>query len=192
MSWQTFNLIDICEINIGKTPSRSNMKYWKDGTEPWLSIADMSVAQNIKYTKEKITLAAVKETNIKLVQPNTVLLSYKLSVGKVGISDMPLYTNEAIAALPIKNKNLVDTRYLIHALKNINFYLGAERAAKGVTLNKEKLKTVKIKLPNLEEQIKIAYLLDQIYAIELQHDLAKQQLKNLYASAWHQIKKNHE
>ena len=144
MSWQLVKLEEVCEINIGKTPSRSNLEYWKDGTDFWLSIADMSVGENIISTKEKITKKAINDSRIKLVNPNTILLSYKLSVGKVGISQYPLYTNEAIAALPIKNPKQLDTRYLLHVLKNVDFHKEADRAAKGLTLNKDKLKKIEI------------------------------------------------
>ena len=165
-------LEEICEINIGKTPSRNNLEYWKDGTDYWLSIADMSTGENIISTKEKITKKAINDSRIKLVKPNTILLSYKLSVGKVGISQFSLYTNEAIAALPIKNSKQLDTRYLLNVLKNIDFYKDADRAAKGLTLNKDKLKKIEIPLPSLAEQKRIAAILDKANEIKAKRELA--------------------
>ena len=182
MSWQLVKLEEVCEINIGKTPSRSNLEYWKDGTDFWLSIADMSVGENIISTKEKITKKAINDSRIKLVNPNTILLSYKLSVGKVGISQYPLYTNEAIAALPIKNPKQLDTRYLLHVLKNVDFHKEADRAAKGLTLNKDKLKKIEIPLPSLTNQRLIAAILDKANEIEANRKLALTKLDKLAQS----------
>ncbi len=184
MSWQTVKLGEVCEINIGKTPSRHNMEYWNDGTEYWLSIADMSIGENIVSTKEKITRKAIDDSRIKLVNPNTILLSYKLSVGKVGISKLPLYTNEAIAALPIKNPKLLDTRYLLHVLKNVDFYKNADRAAKGLTLNKEKLKEIEFQLPPLAEQERIAKILDKANEIKFKRELTLAKLDELVHSTF--------
>ena len=160
MKWPVKKLSEICEINIGRTPSRSNANYWKNGEYAWLSISDMTRAVDIVETKEKISNLAISECNCKLVPINTVLLSFKLSIGKVGINKIPLYTNEAIAALPIKQTKILSNRFLFHALKNTNFTEGVDRAAKGLTLNKEKLKEVKIPFPPLAEQQRIAALLD--------------------------------
>ncbi len=160
MNWPVKNLNELCDINIGRTPSRSNIEYWKNGEHAWLSISDMTRAVDIIDTKEKISSAAINECNCKKIPVNTVLLSFKLSIGKVGINKIPLYTNEAIAALPIKKKDLLHDRFLFHALKNTNFSEGVDRAAKGLTLNKEKLKEIKIPLPPFAEQQRIAELLD--------------------------------
>lgn len=160
MNWPVKNLNELCDINIGRTPSRSNIEYWKNGEHAWLSISDMTRAVDIIDTKEKISSAAINECNCKIIPVNTVLLSFKLSIGKVGINKIPLYTNEAIAALPIKKKDLLHDRFLFHALKNTNFSEGVDRAAKGLTLNKEKLKEIKIPLPPFAEQQRIAELLD--------------------------------
>ena len=92
----------VCEIKIGGTPSRKNMAYFS-GTHLWVSIAEMN-GQIITDTKEKITDAGVKDSNVKLIPKGTTLLSFKLSIGKTAIAGTDLYTNEAIAALIPKNK----------------------------------------------------------------------------------------
>jgi len=156
MTWPVKTLDEVCDINIGRTPSRANNTYWENGTHHWLSIADMSQGVEITDTKEKITESAVKACNCKIVSANTVLMSFKLSIGKLGINKIPLYTNEAIAALPIKDERLLHQRYLLHYLKTVDFAKGVDRAAKGLTLNKEKLKQINIVLPPLAEQRRIA------------------------------------
>lgn len=157
---KTVYLESVCEINIGKTPSRSEPRYWGEG-QPWLSIADMNQGSKIQTTKEQITDIAVIETGIKQVKSGTVLYSFKLSIGKIGIAKKDLYTNEAIAALPIKNLNELDSKYLIYALGQMKFGETSDRAAMGMTLNKKKLAKLKIPLPPLPEQKRIAAILDK-------------------------------
>ena len=159
MRWPLVRLEEICEVSIGRTPSRSNSSYW-EGEEPWLSISDMNQGKTLIETKEGITSKAIKECNMKIIVPGTVLFSFKLSIGKVGRASIPMYTNEAIASLPIKDENLIDPIYLMYYLKEIAPKLTSDRAAMGATLNKQKLKEIKISLPPLDEQRRIAKELD--------------------------------
>ena len=142
---------DICEVNIGRTPARENREYWGVGF-PWLSIADMNQGRVLSKTKEQITQRAVVETRMQPAPTGTVLLSFKLSIGKVGIAATPLFTNEAIAALPIKDPTKLIPEFLFWALQSIDLTAGQDRAAMGLTLNKAKLLTLQIPLPPLKEQ----------------------------------------
>ncbi|WP_240494335.1 restriction endonuclease subunit S [Pantoea sp. 1.19] len=171
MSWPMVKLIDVCEINIGKTPSRSNSKYWGNGHR-WLSIADMNQGKWISNTKEQITDLAIKESGIKKVPANTVLFSFKLSIGKVCLSETDIYTNEAIAALPIKNKSQLDTIYLSHVMKTLVFSDMTDNAVMGATLNKKKLADIRIPLPSIEEQKRIAAILDKADSIRQNREQA--------------------
>ncbi|ULP49823.1 restriction endonuclease subunit S [Mycolicibacter virginiensis] len=148
---------ELCEINVGRTPSRNNAEFWGDG-EPWLSIADMNQGLMVQRTKEQITRIAANQG--KQVVPGTVLLSFKLSIGKVAIAGVPLYTNEAIAALPIKDDRKLLPGYLLRALEAMDLSTGANRAAMGATLNKATLQQFRIPLPGLPEQRRIAAILD--------------------------------
>lgn len=135
---------------------------WGDD-EPWVSIADMNQGLMINWTKERLsTTGAVKG---KLVLPGTVLLSFKLSIGKVARAAVPLYTNEAIAALPIKDPTSVDAAYLMRALQAQDLSSGSNRAAMGATLNKASLRSIRIPLPPLDDQRRIAAILDKADAI---------------------------
>lgn len=160
MSFPLIKLGDLFEIQIGKTPSRANQNYWTHGLYNWLSIADMNQGKYLDRTKEKINDLAVKESNIKLIPENTVVLSYKLSIGKVGITKKSMFTNEAIASLIPLNNN-IDINFLYWALQHIDLMANTDRAAMGQTLNKAKLKEIKIPLPPLSEQKRIADILDK-------------------------------
>jgi type I restriction enzyme S subunit len=155
-------LADLCEVNVGRTPSRSDSRYWGQG-QPWLSIGDMGQGRRISRTKEQIS--SLGAAGGRQVKPGTVLLSFKLSIGKVAIAGIPLYTNEAIAALPIKDINRLDPLYLMRALEALDLSGGANRAAMGATLNKRMLAGIEVPVPSLEEQRRIAAILDQADAL---------------------------
>lgn len=154
----------ICNIEIGRTPSRNQPKYWGNGYS-WLSIADMKNFKFLSETKEQVTDLAIRECNMKLVSQGTLLFSFKLSVGKVGIASKDLFTNEAIAALKIKSEKEVYQPFLYHALGALKFEGKGDRAVKGITLNKAKLRELLIPLPPLPEQKRIAEILDKADAL---------------------------
>lgn len=163
-AWPSVALGDLCEIKIGRTPSRSRADFWGDG-HPWLSIADMNQGRFLSHTKESITPLAVRDAGCKAVESGTVLLSFKLSIGKVGIAKRPLFTNEAIAGLPIVRPDLVNSGYLYWALRSMDVSVGFNRAAMGATLNKGALQRLQILLPPLSQQQPIAAVLDQADAL---------------------------
>ena len=164
--WILKPLSELCEIVIGRTPSRSKPEYWGKGYE-WLSISDMNEKKYISVTKETITDEGASLCKDKLLSINTVVFSFKLSIGKVSILDAPMYTNEAIVGLPIKDPSLLYTDYLYYVLKTLDVSSKTDRAVMGATLNKKKLEQVKIPLPPLEEQKRIAKILDK--ADEIRH-----------------------
>ena len=178
MSFELKALKDICTIQIGKTPSRHENDYWRDGTHAWLSIADMNQGRYLTKTKECITDLGVNASNIKLIPKNTLVLSYKLSIGKVGITQKPMYTNEAIASLTELDSQ-VDINYLYWALQHIDLLENADRAAMGKTLNKAKLSEVKIPLPPLVEQRRIVSILDQADELRQKRQQAIEKLDQL-------------
>lgn len=161
---KTFLLGDICKIEIGRTPARANPLFW-GGKHPWLSISDMGKCRDIHTTKEGITDLGTETFNGRIVKPGTLLFSFKLSIGKIGIARVPLYTNEAIAALHIKDRLLACEEYLYYALQGLNFDTETDRAVMGKTLNKKKLAQINIPLPPLEEQKRIAAILDKADAV---------------------------
>ena len=159
MEW--VKLGDVTEINIGKTPDRKNTNYWGQGNI-WVSISDMN-SKYISNSKEEITDLAVSESNIKIIPENTVIMSFKLTIGKVAITEIPLFTNEAIASFKI-DENLIP-EYLYYVLRFIDYDKYVDRAAKGKTLNKKKLNQIKIPVCSLQEQNKIIDNLRKIESI---------------------------
>lgn len=154
---------DVFDLQMGKTPSRKNPLYWRDGNHDWVSIADLgSFGKYVGKTKERINDFAVKESGIKLTPANTVLMSFKLSLGKTSITTEPVYTNEAIMAFINKGLYPVDTSFMYHQCRSKDWAAGTNAAVMGKTLNKRTLGQSVIFLPSLEEQEDIAAKLDFI------------------------------
>lgn len=153
-------LEDICDIQIGKTPPRSVSHYW-NGSLPWATIRDFSDGRVITKTKNKITDEGARKSGSKMIPKGTLLLSFKLSLGKRAFSGCDMFTNEAIAALQPKGDKEVFPNYLYWYLGHVDYDRLVDRAAKGKTLNKEKLKRIKISLPPLDDQKRIAEILDK-------------------------------
>jgi type I restriction enzyme S subunit len=145
-------LSEICKINIGGTPRRDNLDYWNNGNNIWVSIRELN-DNIITDSTEKITDLGVKESNVKLIPKDTILFSFKLSIGKIAISGCDLYTNEAIAGLIIL-ENQVIMKYLYYILKEINTF-SSKGCIGGGSLNKESLSKIKIPVPSIERQKEI-------------------------------------
>ena len=176
-------LQQICDIQIGKTPSRSVPEYW-GGDLPWATISDFAAGRIVTTTKEKITKIGAGKSGSKCIPRGTLLLSFKLSIGKRAISGCDLFTNEAIAALHILDHDAVDRDYLYWVLGSIDYGRLVDRAAKGKTLNKAKLKLIRIPLPPLAEQKRIAGILDAADALRAKRREALAQLDTLLQSTF--------
>lgn len=128
-NWQTKRLGELCNIQIGKTPPRRVTQYWGEG-QPWVKVSELN-GQEITKTEEEITDIAVKNLYCKKVPKGSVLYSFKLSIGKLGIAGVDLYTNEAIAALIVKNKQVLDPKFLFYTLPLVQYEKFTSGAAKG-------------------------------------------------------------
>ena len=148
-------LSKICkEPMLGATPPRNDRECWK-GENLWVSIADMT-QKYIADTNEKITDKGVKTSSVKKLPKDTLLFSFKLSIGKVAFAGKTLYTNEAIVGLVPKDKqDKYMSKYLYYILPLIDYTPYAQRATKGITLNKESIGDVEIPIPSFEIRKKI-------------------------------------
>lgn len=133
--WRKFKIADVFRLEMGKTPSRKELSLWENGTIPWVSISDMGQSDNIKCTKEMLSLDTITKCNIPIVPVGVVIMSFKLSIGKTAIANTPLTTNEAIMAFYPKETNFIFNRFLLYLLRNLNWK--GNRAVKGITINKK-------------------------------------------------------
>ena len=161
--WKKVKLGDVFNLQMGKTPLRENKLYWNKGKYNWISISDMNFSEKYLFsTKEKISDIAIKESGIKLIPKNTVIISFKLSIGKVKIVNEDIYSNEAIMAFIPKENFFIDKNFLYYCLKSLKWNEGINKAVKGLTLNKNLIAQKEIFLPDLTIQKKISNNLDSI------------------------------
>ena len=170
-------LDEVFNLQMGKTPSRNNTDYWINGQYDWISIADLGGYQKyVGKTKEKISALAVQESGIKSVPANTVIMSFKLSLGKTAITKNPVYTNEAIMAFIPTGRYDVLPDYFYYLFSARDWTKGTNRAVMGTTLNKATLGAISIEVPPLDEQRCIAATLDKVTDLISKH---RQQLDKL-------------
>ena len=156
--WISTRVKNALVFDIGGTPSRNKMEYF-DGDNLWVSIADLNNQDLITDTNEKITDEAIEDSNCKLIPKDSLLFSFKLSVGHLAFAGSNLYTNEAIAAF--RPSNRLNVRFLKYLLQ-IEFESNANTNIYGAYLfNKETLGAAKIVFPDdSKEQTAIANYLD--------------------------------
>ncbi len=126
------------KIIMGFTPDRSDDAFWFGGKHTWLTISDLGDEMYVSKSKENITDLAIKPQ--KLLPKDTLLFSFKLSIGKVAITEKPLFTNEAIAGLIVEDP--IIRKYLYYILPKIDYE--TNRATKGETLNKDTVEDLEI------------------------------------------------
>ena len=156
-NWCWCRFSNIVSMTIGKTPARGEQTYWINGKYNWVSISDMVDGGTISTTKEKVSDLAVKEIfSAPISEKGSLLMSFKLSIGKTSILDIDAYHNEAIITIrPVIDKEYAMRNYLFKVLPLIANLGDSKDAIKGKTLNSKSLANLLIPLPPLQEQQRI-------------------------------------
>lgn len=176
-------LEELFDLQMGKTPARNNPRYWGTTDNKWISIADLSkCGKYIKETKEYLSDVAIAESGISQIPANTVIMSFKLSIGKTAITYEPMYSNEAI--MSFRDKHFVDLlpEYIYYLLVAHNWDEGTNKAVMGKTLNKATLSKVKVHIHPLEKQEKIVSILNKLTDAIQEHQQQLQKLDELIKS----------
>ena len=156
-NWCWCRFSNIVSMTIGKTPARGEQTYWINGKYNWVSISDMVDGGTISTTKEKVSDLAVKEIfSAPISEKGSLLMGFKLSIGKTSILDIDAYHNEAIITIrPVIDKEYAMRNYLFKVLPLIANLGESKDAIKGKTLNSKSLANLLIPLPPLQEQQRI-------------------------------------
>jgi len=184
--WEVVRLGDIVNFKIGRTPPRKNKDYWTNAKYFWVSISDMK-NRYINNTSEMVSEKAHKEIfKEKLTPAGTLLMSFKLTIGRTAILNVDAYHNEAIISIyPKENKVLKE--FLFYYLPAVDYSNLQDKAIKGNTLNTSKLNKIPIPLPPLDEQQKIANILTTIDHKIQAEEKKKQALQNLFKTLLQQL-----
>ena len=178
----SYRLDQLFELQMGKTPARANPSYW-NGTNKWVSISDLSgYDKYVTDTKECISDLGVSESGIKVVPKNTVIMSFKLSIGKTAITTEDVYTNEAIMAFIDKGVCKINTDYLYYLFSGTDWNKGTNKAVLGLTLNKATLSKKEIDIPDLHTQNEVVKKLDALSNVIQLQKLSLDKLDELIKS----------
>jgi type I restriction enzyme S subunit len=184
MGWPLVKLGDICRIELGKTPSRGDASLWdkeKSGSNIWLSIADLPLTGKPVMWDSKEYISQKGANLCKVIPAGTLMVSFKLSLGRLAYAGTDLFSNEAIASLYFGDNVEIAKDYLFWVLTGFDWdkAVGSDVKVKGKTLNKAKLKEIRIPLPPIPEQQRIVAILDQAFDdIEKARANAEKNLKN--------------
>ena len=122
---------DVCEIQSGGTPARSNLSYWEGGTIPWVKISDIK-GEYLQITEEFITEEGLQNSSAKIFPKGTILYTIFATLGETCILDIDAATNQAIAGITIKSDN-VYREYLYYYL--VSLKSAVNRLGRGVAQN---------------------------------------------------------
>ncbi|MBO2523639.1 MAG: restriction endonuclease subunit S [Bacteroidetes bacterium] len=163
-SWALCRFGEYVMMKIGKTPARGFAEYWSDGRYPWVSISDMTDYGIITGTKEKVALKA--QSQLGDISPSgTLLMSFKLTVGRTSILNIDAYHNEAIISIyPYVDSEHISRDYLFYILPFISNLGDSKDAIKGKTLNSKSLNKMLLPIPPLQEQKRIVDRIKGLYS----------------------------
>lgn len=172
--WEYKRLDSISKIRMGFTPNTKDSTLW-DGELPWVSIRGLH-NKYVNLPSRKITDKATQGKRI--IPTDSLIMSFKLTLGKLAITKTPLYTNEAICSFEW-NDDSINTEYMYYALSQVDVASFGSRAVMGITLNTDSLNSILVPVPSLFEQVKIANFFtaldENIDAHESKLGLLKQQ-----------------
>ena len=142
------------DISIGKTPPRKEAQWFSMNPTDciWVSISDMGrCGMYIADSSEYLTHESVDKFNIKVVPDNTVLLSFKLTVGRVAITDGAMVTNEAIAHFKTDKPEI--NEYLYCYLKDFNYQTMGSTSSIATAVNSKIIKAMPFVVPTDAELV---------------------------------------
>ena len=145
-------LDEISNVTIGKTPPRSEQECFTTNKNDvkWVSISDLGKSGMFIFdTSEKLTQEAVDKYNVKVIPKDTVILSFKLTVGRTGFTTEDMTTNEAIAHFDLNNKEL--NNYLYCTLTYFNYSDLGSTSSIATAINSKIVKSIKIGIPSDEQ-----------------------------------------
>lgn len=166
-------------ISIGKTPPRKEPEWFSLNSidKKWVSISDMgNCGVFILNSSEYIKDSAIDKFNIVLVPKDTVILSFKLTVGRVAITNEEMTTNEAIAHFKTDNKKIKE--YLYCYLKNYNFQTMGSTSSIATAVNSKIIKSMPFIIPTddkIEKFHQVAkFIFEKIRINQIENEKLKQ------------------
>jgi type I restriction enzyme S subunit len=165
--WKIEELIKLTKVAIGKTPPRKEHQWFNEKKNQrnirWYSIKDMKdVSIQIYDSSEYLTLDAIDKHNIKVIPKNTILMSFKLTIGRLAITSELSTTNEAIAHF-VNDEKYVLNSFLYCYLKAFNFDSLGSTSSIATAINSKIVKKIPILLSPKNIQDKFDKVISSIF-----------------------------
>ena len=163
-NWQWVRFGAIADFSAGRTPSRHDFSFWNTGDYPWVSIADMRDGGVVVTTKETVSPKAKNQVfRSEPVPVGTLIMSFKLTIGKISRLGVPAFHNEAIISIHPHLPAMDD--YFFEVLPQLSRQGDTKDAIKGATLNRDSIANILLPLPPLAEQQRIIAKVDELMAL---------------------------
>ena len=163
--WYYKTLDEISDVAIGKTPPRKETEWFsdKEGVK-WVSIKDLGNSGTYVFeTSEYLTEEAIEKFNVKLIPADTVILSFKLTVGRLGITTEEMVTNEAIAHFKLDENSIISKEYLYLYLKNFNYEELGSTSSIAKAINSKIVKKIPVLIPSNNKMKESKELFENIF-----------------------------
>ena len=148
--WAMRTMADVSTVGIGKTPPRKEQHWFSEAPSDvrWVSIRDMgAIGVYAARTSEFLTQEAVDKFNVRQVPDNTVLMSFKMTIGRVAITDGEMTTNEAIAHFKLAPGTPITTEYIYLHLKQFDFSTLSSTSSIADAVNSKTVREIPILVP---------------------------------------------
>ena len=164
VKWCWVRFGNIADFSAGRTPTRNEPSFWNTGDFPWISIADMNDGETLTTTRETVSEKSAKQIfRSDPEQVGTMIMSFKLTIGKIARLGIRAFHNEAI--ISIRPYVVEFDPYLFKALPFFAKQGDTKGAIKGATLNRESTANIPIPLPPLAEQRRIVAKVNELMAL---------------------------
>jgi restriction endonuclease S subunit len=166
MSWDMLAIGDFCRTGSGGTPSRKKASRYFGGNIPWVKSGELREGV-ITETEETITELAVIESSAKFIPKGALLVAmYGATIGRVAKLGIDATSNQAVCHI-LPDKSLADMQYIFYALQaQVPHWLAKGVGGAQPNISQEIIKNTVLPLPPLEEQRRIAAILDKASSIQ--------------------------
>lgn len=183
MKWPVATIGEVCEVVSGATPKTDNPEFW-DGDVPWVTPKDLSQLgqKYLSDTHRRITKAGLKSCSARMLPAQSVLLSSRAPIGLVAINTLPVCTNQGFKSL-VPRIDMVWPDFLFWWLRAQEKHIQSKgRGATFKEVSKKIVEGLQLPIPPLDEQKRIAEILDKADALRGKRRAALAQLDTLIQS----------
>ena len=159
--WKVVKLGEVANIVGGSTPKTNIKSYWNGG-HYWVTPAELHGEKYINKTERSITEEAIAKTNLTLLPKGTVLLSSRAPIGKVSITQVPMYCNQGFKNI-VCFENLFNEYVYYYLIAKVDYLNSLGTGATFKEISKRVVESVEIPLPSLSEQQRIVGILDAAF-----------------------------